>query len=374
MKVPFSRPLIIGTEQDRIADAISSGNLSANGTYTRKCNSALEQLGYRKALLTTSCTAALEMSALLLGLGPGDEVIVPSYAFITTANAFALRGVTIRFADSFDEHPNIAPSEIERLVNPKTKAIIALHYGGVSCDMDTIIGIANKHNIAVIEDNAQGISANYRNKPLGSIGDFGAISFHDSKNVHCAEGGALLVNREDSFSRSEVVWDMGTNRKDFRDGKVEQYGWVDLGSSYYPSELNAAFLYAQLKELDRVNSERINYWKNYHSAFEHLEKEDRLRRPNVPDYAKHNAHVYYIVAESKEQRDQLIEWLKENEIGSAFHFQSLHQSPFFKEQYAGPDLRNADMFSQRLVRLPLYCGLEKHQDEVIGRVLEFYHK
>jgi dTDP-4-amino-4,6-dideoxygalactose transaminase len=374
MKVPFSRPLIIGTEQDRIADAISSGNLSANGTYTRKCNSALEQLGYRKALLTTSCTAALEMSALLLGLGPGDEVIVPSYAFITTANAFALRGVTIRFADSFDEHPNIAPSEIERLVNPKTKAIIALHYGGVSCDMDTIIGIANKHNIAVIEDNAQGISASYRNKPLGSIGDFGAISFHDSKNVHCAEGGALLVNREDSFSRSEVVWDMGTNRKDFRDGKVEQYGWVDLGSSYYPSELNAAFLYAQLKELDRVNSERINYWKNYHSAFEHLEKEDKLRRPNVPDYAKHNAHVYYIVSESKEQRDQLIEWLKENEIGSAFHFQSLHQSPFFKEQYAGPDLRNADMFSQRLVRLPLYCGLEKHQDEVIGRVLEFYHK
>lgn len=374
MKVPFSRPLIIGTEQERIAKAISSGNLSANGTYTQKCNAALEQLGYRKALLTTSCTAALEMSALLLGLLPGDEVIVPSYAFITTANAFAVRGVTTRFADSSAEHPNIAPLEIERLVNPKTKAIIALHYGGVSCDMDAIIGIASKHNIAVIEDNAQGIGAQYRNKPLGSIGDFGAVSFHDSKNVHCGEGGALLVNREDSVSRSEVVWDMGTNRKDFRDGKVDQYGWVDLGSSYYPSELNAAFLDAQLKELDRINSERINYWKNYHSAFEHLEKEGKLRRPNVPDYAKHNAHVYYIVTESKEQRDQMIEWLKGNEIGSAFHFQSLHQSPFFNEQYVGPELINADMFSQRLVRLPLYCGLEKHQDEVIDRVLEFYLK
>lgn len=374
MQVPFNRPLVLGTEQENIADVISSGSMAANGTYTAKCNALLQELGYRKALLTTSCTAALEMAALMLDLGPDDEVIVPSYAFVTTANAFASKGATIMFADSSDEHPNINPNEIERLVSPNTKAIVSLHYGGVACDMDAVQQLASSNGISIIEDNAQGIGASHSSGPLGSIGDFGAISFHETKNVHCGEGGALIVNREVYDSRSDVVWEMGTNKKEFKEGKVDSYGWVDLGSSYYPSELNAAFLCSQLFELDRVSIERIGYWNNYHTAFERLEKEGRLIRPKVPGYANHNAHIYYLETGNRTEREDLISWLKSNGIGAAFHFQSLHKSSYFKDRYHGPELKNSDRFSETLVRLPLYYGLANDQNLVIEKVLEFYQK
>lgn len=374
MQVPFNRPLVIGTEQENVLDAISSGHTSANGKYTQLCSTMLEGMGYQKALLTTSCTSALEMAALLLDIGPGDEIIIPSYAFVTTANAFATKGATIVFADSLTDHPNVDSAEVERLVTPKTKAIVALHYGGVSCDMGVIIQTAEKHGIAVIEDNAQGIGSKYLSKPLGSIGDFGAVSFHDSKNVHCGEGGAIFVNRKNRNERADVVWDKGTNRKAFQNGKVNQYGWVDLGSSYYPSELNAAFLAAQLKELEKVNSERKNLWDKYHSKLESLEKQGVLKRPNVPGYATHNAHIYYLETKNKAERDNLIEWLKKQGIGSAFHFQSLHKSPYFKNQYNGPQLPNSDRFSDTLVRLPLYFDLGEKQELVIEKVLAYYQQ
>ncbi len=374
MQIPFNRPLVLGTEETRLTEVARSGAMSANGKYTSACHATLKDLSYCNPLLTTSCTAALDMAAVILNIGKGDEVIIPSYAFVTTANAFASRGAKILFADSLSDHPNINPEEIDRLVTGNTKAIVALHYGGAACNMDQIVQRAAKYGLKVIEDNAQGIGAYYQRNPLGSIGEMGAVSFHESKNVHCGEGGAIFINDSELASRAQMVWDMGTNKQAFKEGKVESYGWVDHGGSYYPSELNAAFLSAQLEGLEMVNKERIKLWNSYMQAFSPLEKNNLVALPNIPKYATHNGHIFYLTTRSKNERNSLIGWLRKAGISAAFHFQSLHGSAFFKQHYQGPELVNADKYSNNLVRLPLYYGLGKDIEIVIESVLDFYNR
>jgi len=373
MKVPFNRPLILGTEQAQVSKVFESGRFAGNGAFGNHCQKKLEKkFGYQKCLLTTSCTSALEFAALILDIGKGDEVIIPSYAFVTTANAFANRGAKIVFADSRPDHPSIDETHVEELITPKTKAIVALHYGGVACEMDTLKAIADNHSIYLIEDNAQGIGSFYKGQPLGGIGTIGALSFHDTKNIHCGEGGAILVNDDSLLKRSEVVWDMGTNRKEFKDGKVNSYGWVDLGSSFYPSELNSAFLLAQLEQLEEVTTKRLGLWNNYYDAFRELEMKGLVERPKIPSSAKHNGHTFYLIMSSKVERDKLISFLAENELQASFHFQSLHRSTYFAGKHQGKELENADRFSDCLIRLPLYIGVESHQEQVVSSVHQYY--
>jgi len=373
MIVPFNKPLVVGTEKELVSEVMESRQFSANGPFTHKSHKFLEEsLDHNKALLTTSCTAALELIALLLEIQPGDEIIIPSYAFITTANAFASRGAKILFADSRQDHPSIDESQLEELITERTKAIVALHYGGVACNMDAISEIAQKYSVHIIEDNAQGVGGYYNEKPLGSLGTLGALSFHESKNIHCGEGGAMLVNDETLFDRAEAVWDMGTNRKEFRAGKSTSYGWVDVGGSFYPSELNAAFLYAQMLQLGNVTNNRLDLWNKYYQSLETLETEGVAQRPHLPEYAGHNGHIFYLLTASKTERDNLIHFLMETEIEACFHFQSLHRSKFFKTKYEGPELKNVDRFADTLVRLPLFSGIEPKQDHVIDQVIKFY--
>ncbi|MFT4545626.1 MAG: dTDP-4-amino-4,6-dideoxygalactose transaminase [Bacteroidia bacterium] len=374
MQIPFNKPLVLGTEKANITDVLDSGNVAANGSFTKKCHQFLQtELNYDKSFLTTSCTSALELAALLLDIVPGDEVIVPSYAFVTTANAFATKGAKIVFCDSREDNPNIDETAIERLISPKTKAIVALHYGGVPCTMDAIMAVAKKHSVAVIEDNAQGIGSFYNGKPLGGIGDLGAISFHETKNIQCGEGGAFLVNNAELTERASVVWEMGTNKADFRLGKVSSYGWVDVGSSFYPSELNAAFLFAQLSELKKVNEKRMELWNVYYSQLSDLGNQGFFKLPQILEGAVHNAHTFYLVTNSKEERNKLIRGLAEEGISAPFHFQSLHKSAFFEDKYDGPSLSNSDRFSDCLMRLPLYHELRADQQQyVISSVRKFY--
>ncbi len=374
MEIPFNRPLVLGTEQAMISEVFDSGKFSGNGEIGSWCQSELEkQFGYHKVLLTTSCTAALEFAALLLDIGEGDEVIVPSYAFVTTANAFANRGAKIVFADCRADHPSIDESRVEELITPRTKAVVALHYGGVACEMETLKEIADRNEICLIEDNAQGIGSWYKNKSLGGIGTIGALSFHETKNIHCGEGGAVLINDLTLVSRAELVWDMGTNRKEFKEGRVNNYGWVDLGSSFYPSALNSAFLRAQLPETQRVNLERMNLWNTYFEGFAELEIQGKAERPKIPEYARHNGHTFYLMVESKQTRDALISHLAGHGVSAAFHFQSLHRSKYFANRYVGGELHNANCFSDCLVRLPLFYGLkEDNQNAVIEFVNRFF--
>ncbi|MBL4587451.1 MAG: dTDP-4-amino-4,6-dideoxygalactose transaminase [Flavobacteriales bacterium] len=374
MKIPFNRPLVLGDEQKLISEVFANDQFAGKGKFSAQCQQFLEdEFRYKKALLTTSCTSALELASLLLDIAPGDEVIVPSYAFITTANAFASKGAKVVFADSRAGHPSIDENEIEQLITPKTKAIIALHYGGVACEMDSIMQIAKRHSIAVIEDNAQGIGSTYKDKFLGGIGDIGALSFHESKNVHCGEGGAISINNDALLERVETLWDMGTNRADFKKGKVNSYGWVDVGSSFYPSELNAAFLSAQLPTLHEVNKKRNTLWNGYYDALKSFAEKGKFELPKIPSFAKHNGHIFYLMLRTKEQRNNLIQFLSEQGISSAFHFQSLHRSPYFASKYKGAELVNADKFSDRLLRLPLYHALnETEQEYVIDAVGRFF--
>lgn len=373
MEIPFNRPLVLGPEQAFISEVFESGRFAGNGEFGKRCQIELEKkFGFRKCLLTTSCTSALEFAALILDIGEGDEVIIPSYAFVTTANAFANRGAKIVFAESRTDHPNIDETKVEELINPKTKAIVALHYGGVSCEMDKLKAIADKHAIYLIEDNAQGIGSYFKDQALGGIGNLGALSFHETKNIHCGEGGAVLVNDHSMLDRSEVVWDMGTNRKAFKDGKVNSYGWVDLGSSFYPPELNSAFLLAQLEQFDHINAQRKALWNRYFDAFEELEKKEPVERPKVPAYADHNGHTFYLMVNSKADRDALIMFLMERGIQAAFHFQSLHSSVYYRGKHNGQNLLNSQKFSEQLVRLPLFLGLDKHQESIIKEVHAFF--
>ena len=369
--IPFNRPSLVGKELEYLRAALEQGHLSGNGPFTKRCSQWLEShIGCRLALLTHSCTAALEMAALLLDCGPGDEIIMPSFAFVSTANAFVLRGATPVFVDVTPDTFTIDPALVESAVSTRTKAIVALHYGGVACDMDALSEIAARHGIAIVEDAAQGILASYRGKPLGGIGTLGALSFHETKNVISGEGGALLVNDARYIDRAEILWEKGTNRHQFFRGEVDKYTWVDIGSSFLPSELIAAFLLAQLESADRLTSTRLERWRTYHRAFEDLECAGRLRRPVVPDACGHNGHIYQVLTGEGIDRAVLLAALKAAGIGAVFHYVPLHSSPAGRRygRVAG-SLAVTDDVSARLVRLPLWPGMTDEQvDTVIAGV------
>lgn len=367
MTIPFNRPYLVGRELDNIAQAHAMGQLSGDGSFTRACHAWLERrTGTRKALLTHSCTAALEMAAILLDLQPGDEVIMPSFTFVSTANAFVLRGAVPVFVDIRPDTLNIDEALIEQAITPHTRAICVVHYAGVACEMDTIMAIAARHGLHVVEDAAQAMLSLYKGHPLGSIGDLAALSFHETKNVISGEGGALLINDPALVERAEVIREKGTNRSRFFRGQVDKYTWVDLGSSYLPSELIAAFLAAQLEEADHITSRRLAIWDRYHAWAAPLEEAGRLRRPVIPAECTHNAHMYYLLLHGLEARTHFIEAMKAAGIGTVFHYIPLHSSPA-GQRYGRTSgtLAHTDAASDGLVRLPLWIGLESQQEHVM---------
>ena len=371
MKTPFNKPYLTGKETHYIYDAVNSGKISGNGKYTRLCQEFFEKrYGFKKCLLTTSCTDALEMAAILLNIEAGDEVILPSYTFVSTANAFALRGAKLVFADSCSEHPNIDSNKIESLVTSRTKVIVVVHYAGVACDMDIIMDIAERHNLFVVEDAAQAIDSFYKGKPLGSIGHLGAFSFHETKNITSGEGGMLNINKEQFIKRAEIIWEKGTNRSAFFRGEIDKYGWMDIGSSFLPSEIVSAFLYAQLEQLDNIQKKRKNIWQTYHQAFFSFNN-NRFDIPSIPEFSTNNAHMYYLICKSEKIRRELIKTLKNNNIGAVFHYLPLHSSPYYLDKHDGRNLPNCDNYSDCLVRLPLYYDLnEEKQDLIIKSINE----
>ena len=373
MKVPFNIPYLTGKESSFISEALNSRNLSGNGSYTQLCQSFFEErYGFKKCLLTTSCTDALEMCALLIDIKPGDEVIMPSYTFVSTANAFALRGAKIVFADCEPKSPNLDASKLDSLINESTKAIVVVHYAGVSCNMETIKNIAEKNNIFVVEDAAQAIDSKYNDAPLGGIGHLGTFSFHETKNIISGEGGMLVINDERFLNRAEIIWEKGTNRSAFFRGEIESYGWVDIGSSFLPSETTAAFLYAQLLEIDDIQSRRKQIWERYNAAFTNIN--GPFEKHFLPEYGEQNGQLYYLKCASKEERNALISFLKSKEITAVFHYLPLHSSPYFKNQHDGRTLSNCDEFGDCLVRLPLFYDLkEDQQNYVIEAVIDFFN-
>jgi dTDP-4-amino-4,6-dideoxygalactose transaminase len=375
MTIPFNRPFATGEELGNIAQTIASGKLGGDGPFTARCNAWLEtRTGCGKALLTHSCTAALEMAALLCEIQPGDEVILPSFTFVSTANAFVLRGGVPVFVDIRPDTLNIDESLIEAAITPRTKAIVPVHYAGVGCEMDTIMAIADRHGLMVIEDAAQGLMATYKGRALGSIGHLGCLSFHETKNIVSGEGGALLINDLRFEQRSEIIREKGTNRSQFFRGEIDKYTWVDLGSSYLPSELTAAFLWSQLEEAVKITARRLFIWEKYHQAFASVETAGQVHRPTIPDECIHNGHMYYLLLPSLDSRTQFIAKLKSDGIQSVFHYVPLHSAPYGRQvgRTVGT-MANTDDLSDRLVRLPLWLGLEDNQDLVIKCVLDAIH-
>ena len=370
--IPFNKPFMTGRELWYIAQAHTKGHLSGDGQFTKKCHAWLEQsTGTKRALLTHSCTAALEMAALLAGVEAGDEVIMPSYTFVSTANAFVMRGAVPVFVDIRADTLNIDEGKIEAAITPRTKVILPVHYAGVACEMDTIMDIARRHGLIVIEDAAQGIMSTYKGRALGSIGHMGAYSFHETKNIIAGEGGALLVNDARFAERAEIIREKGTNRSQFFRGQVDKYTWVDIGSSYLPGEVIAAFLWAQMEEADSITARRLALWDAYHAALAPLEAAGKLRRPLVPDGCVHNAHMYYILLDSLEQRGRVIAGLKERGVNSVFHYVPLHSAPAGRlhSRFHG-DMAQTDQLSDRLLRLPLWVGLEAEQERVVRALRE----
>lgn len=372
--IPYNKPALVGDELSYIRDAVERGKISGNGHYTALCQRFFEErYGFEKCLLTTSCTDALEMAALLLDIGPGDEVILPAYTFVSSANAFVLRGATLRFVDSRPDHPNIDADRIEELISGRTKAIVVVHYAGMACDMDAVQELAKRHRIAVVEDAAQAINVRYKDRPLGGIGDLGTFSFHETKNINCGEGGMLVVNNPVLRQRAEIIWEKGTNRAAFWRGEVDKYGWVDVGSSFLPSELNAAFLYAQLQHVDEVIDQRVAIWDQYFEALRPLEDDGLLKLPRIPQHSTNNGHIFYMLCRTEDERDALIGHLKEHGVHSVFHYQVLHRSPFYRDKHDGRPLPSAQNYEQVLLRLPLYHGLaESDVAIVIDGVLSFF--
>lgn len=371
--IPFNKPFVIDKEFKYIEDAISNkGILRGDGFYTKKCNEFLEQkFGCKKALLTHSCTAALEMAAILLDLQPGDEVIMPSYTFVSTANAFVLRGAIPVFVDIRPDTLNIDEKLIEKAITPKTKAICCVHYAGVACEMDVILDIANRYQLAVVEDAAQALGSFYKEKPLGTIGDIGCFSFHETKNVISGEGGAIFINNDKYIERAEIIREKGTNRSKFFRGQVDKYTWVDIGSSYLPSDLIAAFLFSQLENMDTINKKRMDIWNNYNLFFEKYS--DLIRCPYCPEYCKHNAHMYYLLFEDLKKRTKFIDLMKSNGIGTPFHYIPLHSSPAGKKYCRTiGDMKITDKVSDTLVRLPLFYELDENNLKQIKRIAKNY--
>lgn len=371
--IPFNKPYITGKEVHHIYGAVATDHISGNGTYTKKCQTYFEQRwGFKKTLLTTSCTDALEMCALLLDIQPGDEVIIPSYTFVSTALAFVRQGATIKFVDSRSDRPGMDEDQIEALITPNTKVILLVHYAGVACDMDKVMNIANKHNIFVVEDAAQAIDSYYKNKPLGSIGHLGCFSFHETKNIQCGEAGLLAINDDRFLKRSEIIWEKGTNRAEFFRGEVNKYGWVDTGSSFLPSEITADFLWAQLEELDKIQNRRKEIWIHYYQGLKQWADKQRVQLPFIPDFASNNAHMFFMVCPTMKFRTELISHLKKNGIHSVFHYLSLHKSPYYEQKYKGAELPESDRYSDCLLRLPFFYDLgNRQQEHIIKTITEF---
>ena len=373
MFIPFNKPYLTGKEMHYMYQAVYSGKISGNGMFTQKCQKFFEErYGFKKALLTTSCTDALEMCALLADIKPGDEVIVPSYTFVSTALAFVRQGAKIVFADSRTDHPGIDEDKIEKLISPKTKAIVPVHYAGVACNMDKIMALANKYNLLVIEDAAQAIESFYTGadgikRPLGSIGHMAAFSFHETKNINSGEGGLLAINDERFIKRSEIIWEKGTNRAEFFRGEINKYGWVDIGSSFLPSEIIAAYLWAQLENLEDIQKRRIEIWNQYYDGLQAWGKSSNIKLPVIPEYATNNGHMFYLVSKNDVERDKLLKYLKKNDIFSVFHYLSLHKSDYYKDNYFGNELNNSDKYSSNLIRTPLFYELK---NEEIGYIVD----
>ncbi|TAE00608.1 MAG: dTDP-4-amino-4,6-dideoxygalactose transaminase [Bacteroidetes bacterium] len=376
MQIPFNKPYMTGSETSYIAQAVANGHISGDGIFTKKCHAFFEQkYGFRKCLLTTSCTDALEMAAILLDIQAEDEVIMPSYTFVSTSNAFVLRGAKIVFADSLSSHPNIDPDKIESLINPKTKAIVVVHYAGQACEMLKIMELAKKYDLFIIEDAAQAIDAFYMGKPLGSWGDMASFSFHETKNIISGEGGMLVINNEKFVKRAEIIREKGTNRSAFFRGEIDKYGWVDIGSSFLPSEIIAAFLYAQLENLDNIQAKRIKIWNRYFEKLNVLAQKGFFKLPQIPDQATNNAHLFCLLCNSAEDRMELIKHLKNAGIYAVFHYLSLHKSPFYSSKHDGRVLPFTDHFSDCLLRLPLFYELSEEKiDYIIEKIEAFFGK
>ena len=375
--IPFNVPPFLGTETNYIAKAIENHKICGDGPFTKECHQWLEnKTGAAKALLTTSCTDALELAALLLDIRPGDEVILPSFTFCSTADAFALRGAKLVFVDIRPDTMNIDETKIEDAITDKTKAIVPVHYAGVACEMDTIMDIARRHNLAVVEDAAQAVMSEYKGKALGAIGDYGCYSFHETKNYSMGEGGAILIKDPAKIEDAEILREKGTNRSVFLRGQIDKYTWVNYGSSYLPSDMNAAYLWAQLEEADKINNDRLASWQKYYDAFEDLEKKGFVQRPVIPEGCKHNAHMFYLKAKNLEERTALISFLKENGILAVFHYIPLHSAPAGQKfgVFHGED-KYTTAESDRLLRLPMYYGLtDSDINKVIDTVIRFYQK
>lgn len=372
--IGFNKPYLSGKELQYIAEAVATKKISGDGMFTKKCHDFFEsKYKFKKVLLTTSCTDALEMAAILLDIKEGDEVIAPSYTFVSTVNAFVLRGAKIVFADSMAENPNIDADKLEALITPKTKVIIPVHYAGIACDMDKIMALAGKYNLCVVEDAAQAIDSYYKEKPLGSIGHLAAFSFHETKNIISGEGGMLVINDERFMERAEIIREKGTNRSQFFRGEVDKYGWVDIGSSFLPSDMIAAFLYAQLEKLNDIQKQRKQIWEQYNQALQPL-KEKGVMLPYIHDYATNNAHMFYLVCNSVSERTQLIEALKEKGIHTVFHYLSLNKSPYYQSHSAQEiTYEQSDKYTDCLVRMPLYYELTIEQvDTITSHILNFF--
>jgi dTDP-4-amino-4,6-dideoxygalactose transaminase len=376
VNIPFNRPHVTGRELDYIREAIANHQLSGDGPFTRRCEAALmEMTGCKRALLTHSCTAALEMAAILADLGAGDEVIMPSFTFVSTANAIVLRGATPVFVDVRADTLNIDESLIEAAITPRTKAIFVVHYAGVSCEMEAIMSLARQHDLLVIEDAAQGLMSSYHGRPLGSIGQLAAISFHETKNVIAGEGGVLLINDPALIGRAEIIREKGTNRSQFFRGQVDKYTWVDIGSSYVPGEIGAAFLLAQLEHAAEITEERLKLWNLYHEAYQGLESAGALRRPIVPPHCRHNAHLYYLLLSDLKTRTRFIDELNKAGVNSVFHYVPLHSSPA-GQKYGRTHGRMTvtERYSERLVRMPMWYGLEDTIGYAIERTRSALHR
>ena len=374
MKIPFNKPYLSGKESQYITEAVASMKISGDGVFTKRCHEFFEKrYGFKKVLLTTSCTDALEMAAILLNIKEGDEVIVPSYTFVSTVNAFVLRGAKIVFVDSCTEHPNLDVDKVEALITPKTKVILPVHYAGIACDMDRIMDLAKKYNLFVVEDAAQAINSFYKDQPLGSIGHLSAFSFHETKNIISGEGGMLVINDERFIERAEIIREKGTNRSKFFRGEVDKYGWVDIGSSFLPSDIIAAFLFAQLENIDHIQERRKQIWQMYFNKLKPLEKIG-IKMPTMVSYATNNAHMFYIICQSQEQRMQLISLLKRESIQTVFHYQSLHKSAYIKESnYVIKELPNCEKYADCLLRLPFYFELsDSDLDLICKHIINFY--
>lgn len=373
--IHFNKPYLSGNETQYIRDAVSSLKISGDGLFTKKCHEFFEKkYNFKKVLLTTSCTDALEMAAILLDIKEGDEVIAPSFTFVSTVNAFVLRGAKIVFCDSGLDNPNMDVNLIEKLITSKTKVIIPVHYAGIACDMDKMMELASKYNLFVVEDAAQAIDSYYKEKPLGSIGHMAAFSFHETKNIISGEGGMLVINDERFINRAEIIREKGTNRSSFFRGEVDKYGWVDIGSSFLPSDIIAAFLFAQIENLENIQSKRKEIWLSYYESLKELENKNFIKLPFIPDYASNNAHMFYIQCRNLEDRTRLIAHLKKSQINAVFHYLSLHNSPYYINKHDQRELPNSDLYSDCLLRLPMYYELTSSDLKLICNEITVYYQ